>query len=186
VNKLEDFRKHLEAGGRSKESARAYVAVVRRFLKHVGTDRPERISEEAARSFFAAVKNEKTRQGYAMAVNQFLKFSARNLPAVINRGPTVSDRNGVAPRKLQQKWNVEKLRAAKEENDQLIARLARKVIDHYLFFQKLAKDGDVDLDEVARFTDECRELIESNLPLFMGLSAQGHNVHSAIDERVQR
>jgi hypothetical protein len=42
------------------------------------------------------------------------------------------------------------------------------------------------LDDVYRFADECKELIESNLALFMKLSAQGRNVHSAIDERVQR
>ena len=33
---------------------------------------------------------------------------------------------------------------------------------------------------------ECRELIESNLQLFMGLSAGGRNIHSKIDERVNR
>ena len=46
--------------------------------------------------------------------------------------------------------------------------------------------GQADLDEVARFADEAREIIESHLPLFMGLSAAGLNVHPRIDERMQR
>jgi len=68
----------------------------------------------------------------------------------------------------------------------LIAKLARKLIDHYLYFQGRIKGEPENLDDVVRFADECRELIESNLPLFMGLSAQGRNVHSKIDERVQK
>ena len=79
-----------------------------------------------------------------------------------------------------------KLREQKESDDDLIAKLARKVIDHYLFFQTLLKTDDIDLDTVSRFADECRDLVETNLPLFMSLSAQGRNIHSAIDERVQR
>ena len=45
--------------------------------------------------------------------------------------------------------------------------------------------GEQNLDDLVRYVDECRELIETHLPLFMKLSAEGRNVHSKIDEKVQ-
>jgi len=42
------------------------------------------------------------------------------------------------------------------------------------------------LDEIDRLADECRDLIERHLALFMGLSVGGRNVHPKIDERAQR
>lgn len=68
---------------------------------------------------------------------------------------------------LREKWNADKLRDQKETEDKLIAQLGRKLVDHYLFFQRLLKDDGVDLDTVSRFTDEARERIEGSLPLFM-------------------
>ena len=87
---------------------------------------------------------------------------------------------------LRQRWSLDKLIDQKGKDDDLIAKLARKVIDHYLYFQARLKGGPENLDDLCRFADECRELIESNLPLFMSLSAQGRNIHSVIDERVQQ
>jgi hypothetical protein len=87
---------------------------------------------------------------------------------------------------LRQQWAVDKLTAKKEANDDLVAKLARKVIDHYLYFQRRIQGEDENLDDVHRFAAVCQELIQSNLPLFMGLSAQGRNIHPLLDERVQR
>ena len=86
---------------------------------------------------------------------------------------------------LRERWSIDKLIEQKRTDDDLIAKLARKVIDHYLYFQGHMKGEPENLDEVYRFAAECKELIESNLALFMELSAQGHTVHSRIDERVQ-
>ena len=97
--------------------------------------------------------------------------------------PAPSSRKELA---LRRQWSVDKLIEQKEAADDLTAKLARKVIDHYLFFQSRMRGEPENLDDICRFADECRELIESNLPLFMGLSAQGRNVHSKIDERVQK
>jgi hypothetical protein len=124
-----------------------------------------------------------------MTVGQFLKFAAARLPALVNaRG--AESRRAAAPTKkelaLHQKWTLDKLIEQKENDADLIAKLARKVIDHYIYFQGRMKGEPENLDDVYRFADECKELIESNLALFMKLSAQGRNVHSAIDERVQR
>jgi len=87
---------------------------------------------------------------------------------------------------MREKWALEKLVDEKEKADDLIAALARRVIDHYVYFGKRLKGEADDLDELARFADDCREIIERNLPLFMGLSAGGRNLHPKIDERVQK
>jgi len=42
------------------------------------------------------------------------------------------------------------------------------------------------IDELMRLRDNCQELIHSNLPLFVSLSAQGKNLHPIIDERIKR
>lgn len=49
------FKKHLLAAGKSKITADEYLNVVRRFLRHVGNERLDRISEELTRSFFAFI-----------------------------------------------------------------------------------------------------------------------------------
>lgn len=188
---LEDFKQYLKDQGKGKAAIDRTVNTVRRFLRHVGEQRLDRISEEVARSFFAGIKAVKTRQMYAMEVSQFLNFSVSRLPVPLNARGVESPQGAAAPTKkelaLREKWTVDKLREQKEADKDLIAKLARKVIDHYVFFQTLLKtDERVDLDTVSRFADECRDLIETNLPLFMSLSAQGRNIHSAIDERVQR
>jgi hypothetical protein len=87
---------------------------------------------------------------------------------------------------LRQQWAADKLAEQKEAGDDLIAKLARKVIDHYLYFQGRIAGKPEDLDDIHRFAAECQELIQANLILFMSLSAQGKNIHPLINERVYR
>jgi hypothetical protein len=183
---LEEFKKHLIAAGKSKHTVEHYVSLVRQFLKHSGNQRLDRLSEDLTRSFFAGTKG-KDRRSQASVISQFLKFSLSRLPVPVNARGAESPR-APAPAKqiaLRQKWNLEKLLDQKTADDELIAKLARKVIDGYLICQREIK-GEQNLDDLVRYVDECRELIETNLTLFMSLSAQGHNVHSKIDERVIR
>ena len=183
-----EFRKHLKASGVKSETRWRYMLIVRRFLKHIGDTRLERLSEDLTRSFFDGSKG-KDRKNSATAVSQFLTFAMARLPVPVNARGAESPRAAAPTKKelaLRQKWTLDKLVEQKESDDDLIAKLARKLIDHYLYFQGRIKGEPENLDDVVRFADECRELIESNLPLFMGLSAQGRNVHSKIDERVQK
>jgi len=185
---LDDFEQHLIAAGKSKSTIKVTMNIVRRFLRHAGDTRLDRLSEEAARAFFDGLEGQ-TRMQYAMAVSQFLKFTAARLPAVINARGAESPRARPPTKKelaIREKWTLDKLVEQKENDTDLIAKLARKVIDHYLYFQGRMKGEPENLDDVYRFADECKDLIESNLMLFMKLSAEGRNIHSAIDERVQR
>jgi len=183
---LDAFRAMLELEKLSPHTIANYLCYVRRFLKAVG-DRP---SDRDAREFFKRYKTKGARKQAVHVISRWIKFSAARLPVVVGQGALPPP----APRKLtrkelalREKWTAEKLTHAKEAAEELNAKLARKVIDHYLFFQRLMKTGgQADLDEVARFADEAREIIESHLPLFMGLSAAGLNVHPRIDERMQR
>jgi len=164
------------------------MLIVRRFLKHIGDTRLERLSEDLTRSFFDGRKG-KDRSNSATAISQFLTFAMARLPVPVNARGAESPRAAAPTKKelaLRQKWTLDKLIEQKESDDDLIAKLARKLIDHYLYFQGRIKGEPENLDDLVRFVDECRELIESNLPLFMQLSAQGRNVHSKIDERVQK
>ena len=183
-----NFKQHLIAAGKAKDTVNVYMATVRRFLKHVGNERIDRISEEVTRSFFAGIKDRGTRRMNAMPIGQFLNFAAARLPVVVTARGAESPRARPPTKKelaLRQKWTLDKLEEQTENDADLIAKLARKLIDHYLYFQGRIKGEPENLDDVQRFADECRDLIETNLPLFMGLSAQGRNIHSKIDERVQ-
>jgi hypothetical protein len=184
MNTLDDFRAHLLAEGKSPSTVAQYVGSVKRFLARIGEPRIERITEELTRSYFATIKSAHGRRSAAVAVSMYLRFAASRLPAVVNARGELAPR-APAPSKLRQRWLVDKLVERKSKDDDLIAKLARKVIDGYLLGQRQIK-GDVNLDDVYRYVDECRELIESNLALFMSLSAGGRNIHSAIDERVNR
>ena len=182
-----DFKQHLIAAGKTKGTINNYMATVHRFLKHVGNERLDRVSEDLARSFFDGFAVQ-TRHQYALVVSQFLTFATARLPVVVNARGEQSPRAAAPTKKdlaLRQRWSVDKLIEQKENADDLIAKLARKLIDHYLYFQRRVKGEPDNLDDLYRFVDECRELIETNLPLFMKLSAQGRNIHSVIDERVQ-
>jgi hypothetical protein len=164
-------------------------------LRYIGNEPLDRVSEERMREWFEQEFGQRTKQGQVqagVAISQFLKFAAARLPVVVTAkglGSKAAPAPAVQTKKeltLRRQWALDKLTDDKEKTDDLIAQLARKLIDHYLYFQGRMKGETENLDEVYRFTDECRELIEKNLPLFMGLSADGRNIHSKIDERVQR
>ena len=187
---LDAFRAQLEQEKFTRNSIASYLSVVRSFLKSVGNRPVTELGDSEVREFFKRYKTKGARKQAVHAISRWIKFSAARLPVVVGQGALPPP----APRKLtrkelalREKWTAEKLTHAKEAAEELNAKLARKVIDHYLFFQRLMKTGgQADLDEVARFADEAREIIESHLPLFMGLSAAGLNVHPRIDERMQR
>jgi hypothetical protein len=176
------FELHLRQSGKHRKTVSQYISIVRRFLKHVGPhSRFDRVSPYSVKVFFEKLGGGKTnRDTYAMVVGRFLRFVAErsaNLPAV---------RGSCQVPVLARKWNADQARDQKEAEDDLIAKLARRVIDHFLYFEGRLKGGRENLDELTRLHDECRELIQTNLRLFMGLSAGGRNVHSIIDERVQQ
>ena len=185
-----DFKLYLQQGGKSARTIENCTQRVRRFLQYVDNDRVERISEDLVKAFFKGLAGgDGNRRGYSLAIGQFLRFAAARLPVVVTDRGSEQRAPGSPPTKqelaLRQQWSVDKLIEQKSSADDLIAKLARKVIDAYLLSQQVVK-GEYNLDDFVRFTDECRELIETNLPLFMKLSAKGRNIHSAIDERVQK
>ncbi len=184
-----DFEQHLIKLGKSQATLYNHRGAVRRFLKHVGDQPLDRVSEKTAREFFAGFKAQQ-RMKFASTIYQFLNFATSRLPVPVTAlggemlpAPPAPSKKEIA---LRQKWGLEKLVQEKEAADDLIAKLARKVIDHYVYFQGRIKGGPDNLDDLYRFADECRELIETNLPLFMGLSAGGRNLGTQIDERAQR
>jgi hypothetical protein len=178
-----EFVEHMKRSGLLPSTIEYYSRMARAFLRHVGNRQIDRISEAETRAFFEGVKGEKNRRRYAIAVTQFLIFAAARLPVPVAGR---QEQLPAVPGKLRQKWTAEKLLEQRETDKDLIAKLARKVIDHYQYFQSRIQGEPDNLDDIYRFADECKDLIQSNLPLFMGLSAQGRNVHSVIDERVQR
>jgi len=192
ANLERDFCLYIKQQGKVSATVQQYMQQVRRFLKYIGNQRVDRISDDVVRAFFNQLGGGKPNRNInALVIGQFLRFAAAQnpLPAMVDRGsamapvPLVKDRKELA---LRQTWAADKLVEQKEAGDDLIAKLARKVIDHYLYFQARIKGEPENLDDLYRFADECRELIQTNLPLFMGLSAQGRNIHSLIDERVQK
>src|ERR1044071_5370814 len=73
-------------------------------------------------------------------------------------------------------WLLEKLIDEKSRFDNLIATLAHQLMDHYLYFQSRIR-GEENLKTVSRLADESRNLIESNLALFMRISSGGRETH---------
>ena len=180
------FALHLGKAGAEPRTVDQYLRTVRRFLKHVGENRVDRISEELTRAFFAG-KAKNTLHQQAAIVGQFLAFAAQRLPVLATARGEDSPRAAAPTKKelaLRQRWSNDKAVEQKENDDDLIAKLARKVIDGYLICQQQIK-GEQNLDDLVRFVDECREVIETNLEVFMKLSAEGRNIHSKIDDRVQ-
>lgn len=184
-----DFEAHLLAKGLAAHTVHNYLLGVGSFLASVGNQPIERITEEQTREYFDSIKNPNNRRQHAMIISRFLTFAATKLPAVLSA--TGADMAPLARQsekeiELRKGWAVAKLVEQKGSGEDLIAKLARRVIDHYLYFQNRLKGEPENLDDLVRFADDCRELIESNLALFMSLSAGGRNIHSAIDERVQK
>jgi hypothetical protein len=186
-----EFEAHLKLQGKSANTIKYRRSYIRRFLKHVGDLPLQRVSEEQVSEFFTQeFANKKSgKVTAAVAISAFIRFALAKLPApVVGRGSEMAPARAQTKKELalRQQWSLDKLVEQKETTDDLIAQLARKLIDHYLYFQGRIKGEPENLDDVVRFADECRDLIERNLPLFMGLSAGGRNIHSKIDERVQR
>ena len=182
------FLAHLKQAGKGPHALRSYQVIVHHFLKHIGNERLDRVPEAVVNAYFAGITNANTKKKYASVVSQFIEFACAKLPVVVGRGSEMAPARAPTKKELalRQQWSLDKLIEQKEKTDDLIAQLARKLIDHYLYFQGRIKSEPENLDDVVRFADECRDLIERNLPLFMGLSAGGRNVHSKIDERVQK
>lgn len=189
---LESFRLHLESQNLSRTTVYTYVRCVRRFLDFIGNQRIDRVSEQQVKEFFARYKKLKQKTGVqaASVISQYVKFATAGLPVVVEHMGAAMPPARAKPSKkemvLRRYWIASKRLHEKEAANDLIAKLARKVSDHYLYFQSRLRGGDEDLDEVGRLADECRELIESNLALFMALSASGRNVHPKINERMRR
>jgi hypothetical protein len=187
-----EFDAHLKEQKRVPETVKQYRHCVRRLLRYIGDEPLNRVSAERMREWFEREFGKRTKQGQVqagVAITQFLKFAAARLPVPLSaRGAEMplARAPGEKELALRRQWEIDRATDRKETRDDLIAQLARKVIDHYLYFQGRMKGEPENLDDVYRFADECRELIERNLPLFMGLSAGGRNIHSAIDERVGR
>ena len=107
-----------------------------------------------------------------MAVRQFVKFAAQ-LPLPLNAEEDKAPlRSAQSQREiaLSQQWLLDKLIDEKTHADDLVGKLGRKVMDHYLYFQGRIK-GEENLEHVYRLADEARKLIESNLELFFRLSS---------------
>jgi hypothetical protein len=129
-----------------------------------------------------------------VVISEFLKFAAARLPVVVKaKGqgfnppvPAARDERELA---LRRQWEADKLEEKREAGETVTAKLARSVIDSFLYFQSRLNDRESaeSIDELMRLRDNCQELIQSNLALFMTLSAQGKNLHPIIDiERVKR
>ena len=185
-----EFAAHLKAAGKSASTIRNYGKIVHRFLKHIGNERLERVGEAVDAHSCAGIKTGEQKQSQRYSDRSaFIEFALAKLPApVVGRGSEMAPARAATKKELalREKWSLDKLVEQKETTDDLVAQFARKLIDHYLHFQGRIKGEPENLDDVVRFADECRDLIERNLPLFMGLSAGGRNIHSKIDERVQR
>jgi hypothetical protein len=184
---LEDFRAHLQKEGWCLTQITWRVNHVRVFLAAIGNKPAHLITEADTRNYFKHVTL-KRRKSVATSIGAYIKFAARNLPVVVDRAgaalPPPARKLSKKDLALRERWTIDKLTAEKEAADDLIGRLARQVVNHYVYFEKRLKGSPDDLDEIARFTDEARALIESNLGLFMGLSASGRNINPAFTERI--
>jgi len=188
VTDLEDFRRYLQSEGYKPGSIPTMLYHVRVFLKHIGNKRVDRLTEADTRDYFAKHVSHKHRRGPASSISAYIKFAAKSLPVVVDRMGAALPPPARKPTKkelaLREKWTIDKLMAEKETANDLIGRLARQLMNHFVHFEKRRRGAPDDLDEIGRFADECRQLIESNLALFMGLSASGRNINPIFTERV--
>ncbi|MDP2601886.1 MAG: hypothetical protein Q8S00_04755 [Deltaproteobacteria bacterium] len=187
---LDEFEEEMKRAGKSNWTIRNRGIVCRSLVKFIGAQDVRQLSAETVKAFFDSRKLSKlSARTYSTSVALFLRFVAERVPVVVTekQGPTaVPARLSANEAELRKGWAIARLVEQKENGDDLIAKLARKLIDHYLYFQGRMRGEPENLDDIYRFADECKDLIETNLPLFMKLSAQGRNIHSAIDERVQK
>lgn len=178
---LNEFKQHLIGAGKSEHTASLYTQRVAVFLKHLGVENIEKMTQSSARSYIAGIKDKRTARGSAIAIRQFLNFSAPTRLAEMagdNEAPAGSSQEETA---LPNQWLLEKLIDEKSRSDDLIATLAHHMMDHYLYFQTRIR-GEENLKTVCRLADESRNLIESNLALFMRISSGGREIHKTISE----
>ena len=143
-------------------------------------------------AFFAGIKNANSKTKVRDGGRQFIEFALAKLPVVVtDRGakaplvPAVQSEKELA---LRGQWAADKLAEKKDAGEDTTAKLARQVIDGFLYFQsRLNEQGSPEsIDELMRLRDNCQELIQDHLALFMSLSAQGRNLHPIFNERIQR
>ncbi|HXG51001.1 MAG TPA: hypothetical protein VNN77_06295 [candidate division Zixibacteria bacterium] len=159
---------------------------MRRFVIYAGHEPIEQISDRQVEGFIRSAAGGRRGQ-VARDLGAFLRFAAerRDVPAemaplVPPSAPARAERDRLAP--LRQKLTFDRFAREKEAADELIARLAHRVIDHFLYFRRRIAGEPDDLDEIYRLADEAAEIIHANLQTFMRLQgAGGLNVHAVLD-----
>jgi len=178
---LNEFKQHLIGAGKSEHTASLYTQRVAAFLKKLGVEKIKKITHGSAQSYIAGIKDKRTARGSAIAIHQFLNFSApTRLVEMIGDDEALAG-SSQEETALPNQWLLEKLIDEKSRSDDLIATLAHHLMDHYLYFQSRIR-GEENLKTVSRLADESRNLIESNLALFMRISSGGRETHKTIPE----
>jgi hypothetical protein len=178
---LGEYVKHLVESGKSQGTVYTYLYSVRPFLKFIGGEAQlPHISEQTISQYFKQMPKAPNKHIFSV-LNRFLRFYAHSLPVKLAL-PSTSKELAT----LRSAWNREKRKLAKDAADDLIAKLGKKVIDDYLFFNGRLEGKPESIEELQRLAEECEELIQTNLSLFLSLSAQGRNLGSLIDERIQK
>lgn len=194
-----EFQERLRLQGKTTSTRKHYMNYIHRFMRYVGGEPLHRLTGEQMKYFFEQEFGHwgKSTQVIASAVvTQFVRFAVAQslpVPVVVNRreskaapAPVLDPVRDAREIALRQKWSFDRLLLEKEKGDDLIAALGRQLVNHYLFFQSLLSQTPLNLDEVIRLADECRETIDSNLSLFLKLSALGKNLGPKINERIIR
>jgi hypothetical protein len=180
--RLNEFKQHLIASGKSEHTASLYTQRVAAFLKHLVEQNIDKMTEGSVRSYIAGIKDKRTARGSAIATRQFLKFSAPTRLAEImgdNEAPVETCQEESV---LPQQWLLEKLLDEKTRSDDLIATLGHQLLDHYSYFQSRIRGEREDRETVFRLADQAKNLIEPNLALFMRLSSGGREAPKTILE----
>ncbi|MGN6731690.1 MAG: site-specific integrase [Candidatus Binatia bacterium] len=179
---LNEFKQHLIVLGKSEHTASLYTQRVAAFLKHLAEQKIEKMTEGSMRCYIAGIKDRRTARGSAIAIGQFLKFSAPTQLAEITEDDEVPGSVCQEESMLPHQWLLEKLIDEKSGSDHLIATLGHQLMDHYLYFQNRIRGERENLKTVCRLADEARELIENNLALFMRLFSGGRKTDKTIPE----
>lgn len=184
---LADFERELKRTGKSKNTIRCYLNMCRSFLGFIGEQDVRLLTAETVKAFFDRGKLAKLSvRSYTNAIAEFLRFVAKHAPAPRARSLPAAEKpqpTGAATLALRDAWAADRRKEQADAGDDLVAKLGRKLIDHYLYFQSRLSGAPDSVDELNRLSDECRELLQKHLPLFLSLSAQGRNIHPKIDER---
>jgi len=179
---LNEFKQHLIVLGKSEHTASLYTQRVAAFLKHLGEQKIDKMTQGSMRCYIAGIKDRRTARGSAIAIGQFLKFSAPTQLAEITGGDEALASACQEESTLPHQWLLEKLIDEKSRSDDLIATLGHQLMDHYLYFQNCIRGERENLKTVYRLADEARELIEKNISLFIRLSSGGRKTDKTIPE----